>query len=61
MGDAGFRTSVPASGEMQARQVNDWITEQAARGLNSRTINTQACHVVAMFRYFRRYMGVEMP
>lgn len=57
-----FRTSVPASSlsEITTQQVNDWITEQARRGLNSRTINTRICHVVAMFRYFRD-MGVEMP
>lgn len=57
-----FRTSVPASSlsEITTQQVNDWITEQARRGLNSRTINTRICHVIAMFRYFRD-MGVEMP
>lgn len=57
-----FRASVPASSlsEITTQQVNDWIAEQARRGLNSRTINTRICHVVAMFRYFRD-MGVEMP
>lgn len=57
-----FRTSVPASSlsEITTQQVNDWITEQARRGLNSRTINTRICHVIAMFRYFRD-MGIEMP
>ena len=57
-----FRTSVPASSlsDITTQQVNDWIAAQARRGLNSRTINTRICHVVAMFRYFRD-MGVEMP
>ncbi len=58
-----LRTSVPASlSEITARQVNDWITEQARRGLNSQDYQYPAriCHVVAMFRYFRD-MGVEMP
>ena len=57
-----FRASVPAKtlGEITTQQVNDWIAAQARRGLNSRTINTRICHVVAMFRYFRD-MGVEMP
>ena len=57
-----FRASVPASSlsKITTQQVNDWIATQARRGLNSRTINTRICHVVAMFRYFRD-MGVEMP
>lgn len=57
-----FRASVPVSSlsEITTQQVNDWIATQARRGLNSRTINTRICHVVAMFRYFRD-MGVEMP
>ena len=55
-----FRANVPAKtlGEITTQQVNDWIAAQARRGLNSRTINTRICHVVAMFRYFRD-MGVE--
>lgn len=57
-----FRASVPVSSlsEITTQQVNDWIATQARRGLNSRTINTRICHVIAMFRYFRD-MGVEMP
>ncbi len=42
-----------------AGERSDWLVEQARRGLNSRTINTRICHVVAMFRYFRD-MGVNI-
>lgn len=45
---------------LTTQQVNDWIANQARRGLNSRTINTRICHIVAMLRYFRD-MGVTMP
>lgn len=46
--------------DLTTQHVNDWISGQARRGLNSRTINTRICHVVAMLRYFRD-MGAPMP
>lgn len=46
--------------ELTNQQVNDWITEQTARGCSGRTVNNRIVHLKAIVRYFQD-MGVIMP
>ncbi len=61
MGDADFRTSVPARSlsEITTQQVNDWVTERSfGEEPEQPDYPIREFAMVAMFRYFR---DMEMP